>query len=344
MAIHRARQRNVRVPGPAVEEEEEDDDDEVEEEVVEEDAGSEAWEGAEGGGDVAEDMSDVADEDGKGSVHKQISSVSFGALKQAHEALSRKRKMSADAVPDQQAEKLTALRARLRQLRDKKGVGEPECKEPRHRPSSRRDAAADEERDGHPSADSDSDSAPSEHGLPSHARTSKHAPTAQSSRHQVTRRRTVVDVPKRAIRDPRFDALARRSSTHPTNDNAYAFLTAYQQAEIAELKSALKKTQDEEAKAALRRKMNSMENRLKAKASKEREQEVLRKHRRDERERVEQGKTPYFLKRKEIRERALVEKYKGMKGPEREKLIERRRIKAGQKEKRRMPHPRRTAG
>jgi ribosomal RNA-processing protein 36 len=71
---------------------------------------------------------------------------------------------------------------------------------------------------------------------------------------------------------------------------------------------------------------------------------VIRQHRREERLKVGQGKTPYYLKEKEIKERALVEKYKGLKSKERERLMERRQRKEGQKEKKRMPNARRMAG
>ena len=103
----------------------------------------------------------------------------------------------------------------------------------------------------------------------------------------------------------------------------------------------MKASKNEDEKETLRRKMVSMENRLKAKAAKEREREIMRRHRREEREKVEQGKQPYYLKRKEVKEKALEEKFKGMKGKEREKLMERRRRKEGQREKKKMPSARR---
>merc|ERR1712070_355867 len=112
---------------------------------------------------------------------------------------------------------------------------------------------------------------------------------------------------------------------------AYSFLRDYQKSEISELKAALKKAKSEEDKVTLRRKINSMENRLKSKESKEREK-------------VQQGKTPYFLKKKELKEQALVEKFKGMKSKDRAKLVEKRKKKEGQKERKKMPEMSRRAG
>ncbi|EMC96184.1 hypothetical protein BAUCODRAFT_53966, partial [Baudoinia panamericana UAMH 10762] len=270
-----------------------------------------------------------------------IATVSFGALQQARDALLRKRKRGSDVDErDDDEEKLEALRKRLRQIKKQKAAGtEPEevhSAGQKRRVSRFAKKAVDEDRDDA----SDSDSAPSEEDTTSHhQRSSKHAPTAQTSRRQVTRKRTVIDVPKRVIRDPRFDAI--HDSALPTNDNiskAYSFLHDYERGEIAELQTALKRTKDPSDRETLKRKINSMENRLKTQATKEREQEVLRKHRKEERERVQQGKTPYYLKKKEVKERALVERFKGMKGKEREKVMERRRVKEGQKEKKRMPN------
>jgi ribosomal RNA-processing protein 36 len=160
----------------------------------------------------------------------------------------------------------------------------------------------------------------------------------------VTRKRTVIDVPKRHFRDPRFDALHQQSAPTGNSAKAYSFLRDYQKDEIAELKTAIKQARNEDDKETLKRKMVSMQNRIKAQEAKEREQEILRQHRREEKEKVEQGKKPFYLKSKDVKERAIVEKFKGMKSKDREKLMEKRRRKESQKEKRRMPDARRLNG
>lgn len=277
-------------------------------------------------------------EDDDVAVEAKLSNVSFGALKQAQDSLSRKRKRGSDTTPNQD-DKLEALRDRLRQIKEEKAAAaasKPSSKSKRKT----NDRPADSHRDG----DSDSDSAPSEEDAPTKSRTSKHAPGAQSTRHQVTRRRVVVDVPKRVVRDPRFDALQQHNAHTGNSEKAYSFLRDYQKAEMDELRAAIKRTKNEDDKDVLRRKLGSMDNKLKAKDAKERQQEILRRHRKEEREKIQQGKTPYYLKQKDIKEQALVEKFKGMKSKDREKLIEKRRKKEGQKEKKRMPDARRVAG
>jgi len=295
---------------------------------------------------------DAGDEDGK--VLDQMASVSFGALKKAQEALSRKRKRGSDM--DDHDGKLKALRQRLRQIKAEKMIASTRIST-RDRPrrdigeNGREHVTEDEPTDQNENEDEvdedDSNQAPSEEDIaPSKARTSKHAPTAQSSRHQVSRKRTVIHVPRSAARDPRFDAMVT-NRLHPDNSNphitnkAYAFLDDYQRSEIVELKAALQHTRAEDDRAVLRRKINSMENRLKAKADKERQQEVLRQHRREEREKVKQGKTPFYLKEKELKERALVERFRGMKKRERDKAVEKRKRRESQRELRRMPRDRR---
>ncbi|KAI7154944.1 hypothetical protein KC349_g7314 [Hortaea werneckii] len=305
------------------------------------------------GSEVYEDARSEQDDEEQspseeGNVQDQMSNVSFGALKQAQDTLSRKRKRGSDANEEQE-DKLKALRKRLKELKGRngdmsQGKGAVQGKTGPKAMTAKvtQDEATSNDEDDDPS---DSDSAPSEEGAPTLSRSSKHAPAAQSTRHQVSRKRNVIDVPKRVVRDPRFDALQQRHSHSGNNSKkAYSFLRDYQKSEISELKAALKKAKSEEDKVTLRRKINSMENRLKSKESKERQQEILRKHRKEEREKVQQGKTPYFLKKKDLKEQALVEKFKGMKSKDRAKLVEKRKKKEGQKERKKMPEMSRRAG
>lgn len=272
------------------------------------------------------------------SYEQQISHVSFDALLHAQDTISKKRKRGSDTNPDQE-DKLAALRDRLRQIKEQKASKALK----QRNPSSKLQMTKVADRgDNVRSDDSESDSGPSEEDAPNRARTSKHAPTAQSTRYQVSRKRQVVDVPKRNVRDPRFDAFHQQAHTG-NSDKAYSFLEDYQKDEIKELKAEIKRTKNEDDKQTLKRKVNSMENRLKAKAAKDREQEVVRRHRKEEKSRVEEGKTPYYLKKKEIKEQALVEKFKGMKSKDRQKLIDKRQKKESQREKKRMPDARRMA-
>ena len=121
----------------------------------------------------------------------------------------------------------------------------------------------------------------------------------------------------------------------------YAFLDTYRESEIADLKAAIRKTHDADAKDKLKRALLSMESRKKTQAAKDKEQEVLRKHRKKEKELIGQGKKPFYLKAGERKKMALVERFEGMKRKEADKVIERRRKKRAARERREMPEGRR---
>ncbi|KAK5014880.1 hypothetical protein BJ546DRAFT_972296 [Cryomyces antarcticus] len=290
--------------------------------------------------DTDEDVENLSDDpDDADNVKKQMSNVSFGTLAKAQDTLSRKRKRGSDASAGHE-DKLQALRERLREIKESKSrnrsTEEPSSKQKSSRPLA--DApASGRVRKEEESEDSDSNDGPRK------SRSSKHAPMAQSSKRQVTRRRTVIDnIPKIAHRDPRFDQLSGPVDADKARKN-YSFLDTYRADEMNELKAAIKSTKDEEDKQRLKRKLLSMENRKKAQDKKDKEQEVLREHRKKEKALIEQGKQPFYLKKGEQKQLALVEKYKGMKGKQLDHAIERRRKKVASKEKKNMPSARRGA-
>ena len=149
-------------------------------------------------------------------------------------------------------------------------------------------------------------------------------------------------VPKIESRDPRFESLSGAVNELQMKKN-YAFLDSYRDSEMSELKSAIRKTKDPDAKEKLKRALLSMESREKVQLAREKEQEVLRKHRKNERELIQQGKKPFYLKRTEQKKIALVERFEGMKGRQADKVIERRRKKKAAKERKGMPEERRGA-
>ena len=334
MAPAKLLNRNIR---PSRAQPEDDDDFDLSGDASEgEDAGS-AADFDNGSGDDDNDAPEDDEEEEEGAVDGQLEKVSFGALKQAQDSLSRKRKRNEETNPEND-EKLEKIRERLREIKRRKESEAAAEGKPKKKQATKKSDKRDEDEDDEDS-DSDSDTGPEEVGAKS-----KHAPMAQSSRYEVTRKRQVIEVPKMKARDPRFDAMQQRNAHTGNVEKAYGFLAEYQADEIAQLKAALKTTKDPFQQDLLKRKIGSMENRIKAKAAKEREQEVLRRHRKEERQKVESGKNPYYLKKSELREQALVEKYKGMKGKEREKAIDKKRKKESQREIKRMPEARRMVG
>lgn len=171
-------------------------------------------------------------------------------------------------------------------------------------------------------------------------RSNKHAPTEVSSKKAVSRRREVIAVHKRDVRDPRFESLTGQVD-EPKVRAAYSFLDDYRDDEIKELKAAIKTTKDEDAKEKLKRALSSMESRRKAELKKKKELEILDRHRKDEKELVKQGKQPFYLKKAEQKKRVLLDQYGNLKGKQLDRVIERRRKKVEGKEKKNMPFSRR---
>ena len=125
----------------------------------------------------------------------------------------------------------------------------------------------------------------------------------------------------------------------------YAFLDEYREDEMKQLKETIRRTRptDEATKGTLKRALLSMESKKKARAAKDEQQEIIRMHRAKEKELIKQGKKPFFLKKSEQKRLALVERFKGLKGKQVERVMERKRKKKAGRERKNMPDGRRGA-
>jgi ribosomal RNA-processing protein 36 len=93
-------------------------------------------------------------------------------------------------------------------------------------------------------------------------------------------------------RDPRFDTLSTQEVS-----SAYNFLDNYQRDEIALLNAQIKETRDSEVGEQLSKTLQSLRSRRDARQGKLRAEKVLRERKQRERELVEKGKQPYYLKK-----------------------------------------------
>jgi ribosomal RNA-processing protein 36 len=178
-------------------------------------------------------------------------------------------------------------------------------------------------------------SAPTKQTIKPPARTSKNAPQEQTSKRPVSRRREILPDPRRAYRDPRFDTLGASSSKidELKAQKAYSFLDQYRESEMADLRKRIKKTTDEAQKAVLKRELHSMESRKKTQERKAETERVLKEHREQEKDKVAQGKTPFYLKKSEQKKMALTDRFKGMSKGQVDRAIERKRKKVAGREK-----------
>ncbi|KFY19888.1 hypothetical protein V491_04145 [Pseudogymnoascus sp. VKM F-3775] len=174
-------------------------------------------------------------------------------------------------------------------------------------------------------------------------RSNKNAPTEISSKKAVSRKREVVPVIKRDYRDPRFDPSVGQVDDTKVN-KAYSFLNDYRQDEVKALKEQIKKTKDENEKEKMKRTLHSLESKVKAASRKAKEAEILDKHRKEEKQLVREGKTPFYLKKAEQKKQFILEQYSSLKGKQLDHVIERRRKKVEGKEKKNLPYARRDFG
>jgi len=188
-------------------------------------------------------------------------------------------------------------------------------------------------------------------------RRNKHAPLEVSSKQRVSRFRQVVHVPQAKRRDPRFDSLSGELKPD-LFDKSYSFIDEYRDKEIEDLKAALKRD------GKLRRKKNrkgrkgkkileeSEKSEMMAKLTRLQQEKAARKRNRTSRkvkskanklesEKVAAGlKRPFYLKKRDLKELELKEKYEGLKNEGKGKLdkyIAKRRKKNAQKERTLLP-------
>ena len=182
------------------------------------------------------------------------------------------------------------------------------------------------------------------------SRSSKHAPTAMSSRNPVSRKRAIFSPPaSEKFRDPRFDATiladSRRGNTSSTQraQKNYAFLSEYQAKEILDLKTQLKKTKDPEVQAELKREVMSLEAKLRNAETTRRETEIRQEHQQGERQAIKEGRKskPYFLKDSDVKKQILQERQDAMGKRAKDKSDKRKKKREKTKDARDMPRVRR---
>lgn len=98
------------------------------------------------------------------------------------------------------------------------------------------------------------------------------------------------------MRDPRFEPVSGPVNEEKLRAN-YQFLDGYRDSEMRELKDAIRGTKGEEERRRLKTELLRMESRKKAAENRAREQQVVRKHRKEEKESIREGKQPFYLKK-----------------------------------------------
>ncbi|KDR84945.1 hypothetical protein GALMADRAFT_131709 [Galerina marginata CBS 339.88] len=185
-------------------------------------------------------------------------------------------------------------------------------------------------------------------------RSSKHAPTEVTSKRPVTRRRTVVEVPKIVPRDPRFLPTAGEFSAEKFHTQ-YSFLADNHRKELSTLRETLKQARKllasspRDLRSEREHEVYRLEQAIKRAESmvnKDRldrvQRETLSKAKKEEQQKRTQGKGEWYLKKGEKQKLIMEARYEALakEGGQRavKKVIEKRQKKQSQKEKRSRPY------
>ncbi|CAG9462950.1 unnamed protein product [Pedinophyceae sp. YPF-701] len=182
-------------------------------------------------------------------------------------------------------------------------------------------------------------------------RANKNRPVEVSSARPVSRFRDVladadVGVPKREVRDPRFDPMAGEY-----NEAAFAkrYKFLYDERlpeERAALAAAAKRAKSAAKRAELQRALSRVEQQLAKESARRRSERVEREARAKEKAAIAGGKRPFYLKKSVKRELELLDRYKELKkkGENKiDKFLEKKRKRNAAKDHRYLPSARRTA-
>ncbi|RPB05794.1 DUF947-domain-containing protein [Choiromyces venosus 120613-1] len=260
----------------------------------------------EDGDDDDMDMDGDESEEEQPNAQDAISRISFSTLAKAQKSIAKERQKSQSLSKD----RIAVAKAQLATLKESQGI-KPQ------RPRKTREELK---------------------------RSSKHAPQEISSKRAVTRRREVIApiIPAaQASRDPRFDSAVKGVYDEKVFKKNYSFLNDYREDEMKALKQEIFKCKDEQKKEQLKKELLSMESKRKAEKDKEQAENVVREHRKKERELIKQGKKPFYLKKAEQKKLLLMEKYSKLNENQLEKVMEKKRKRKSQKERKSMPFERR---
>ncbi|WWD04563.1 hypothetical protein V865_002633 [Kwoniella europaea PYCC6329] len=338
-----------------------------EEEEEEEEDGTGRWEAddwnendddnsdSEGGSQNDSDQEDDDEEDVQlKQLQNDLTSLPLSTLAKAQKSLSSyaKQRSSSSSSASSKEDKLLAIKAKLAQLQ--KGKGKAVAVDPYSGSSTRQ--VDDRGSDG--DSASDSDSGP-EQG--STKRGHKHAPTAMSTKKQVSRNRQVVDLHKPQRRDPRFSSVSAGNLDAHLHSASYSFLPSMLKEELSSLKIALAQAQkiertcpwaEKAARTAEREKIEldlaRVRTRLVKSQNEERERNVLARMKKEEREKREQGKGAWYMKKSEKRDLLLISKFESLEAQGGKsavkKAMEKKRKKIASKEKKSRPFAKGSGG
>ncbi|XP_051188943.1 uncharacterized protein [Lolium perenne] len=172
-------------------------------------------------------------------------------------------------------------------------------------------------------------------------RESRKRPMEISTNVRPPRLREVIQVPKKVVRDPRFEPVYGDVDKEGFRKRYNFLFDKELPAEKEKLQKSMKKLKDPNAIEEVKSQITWIDKQLRSNPQKNVESEILRGHIKKEREAAKAGKQPYYLKKSEIRQRKLMDKYNELKETGKlDAFIEKRRKKNASKDHRYMPYRR----
>ncbi|XP_018606361.2 ribosomal RNA processing protein 36 homolog [Scleropages formosus] len=168
-------------------------------------------------------------------------------------------------------------------------------------------------------------------------RLNKNRPMEISSKKPAPFLRQVVPVKKKLLRDPRFDNLSGEFKPE-IFEKTYSFLNDVKQKEKMEVQKMLKKVKEPNKKEQLQLLLRRMVNQESAQESKARRREKELEFKKKQRQLVEQGHRPFFLKKSDKRKLELAEKYSDLKKSGKlENFLKKKRKRNAVKDRKKLP-------
>nr|ABG73439.1 unknown protein [Oryza brachyantha] len=166
-------------------------------------------------------------------------------------------------------------------------------------------------------------------------------PMEISTKVRPPRLREIMQVPKKVVRDPRFEPIYGEVDKEGFRKRYNFLFDDELPAEKEKLQKSIKKSKDPNAIEEMKSRLTWIDKQLRSHPRKNVESEILREHIKKEREAAKTGKQPYYLKKSEIRERKLMNKYNELKEAGKlDAFMEKRRRKNASKDHRYMPYRR----
>ncbi|XP_064623034.1 ribosomal RNA processing protein 36 homolog [Lineus longissimus] len=169
-------------------------------------------------------------------------------------------------------------------------------------------------------------------------RANKNRPMEMSSKAPVRRYRQMQAKKAKVTRDPRFDDL---SGTYNENlfKRSYGFIDDIKAKEKEKIQKKLKKEKDPDKVVNMKYLVNRMTQQEKSDKEKERKSQQSREIKKKEKALVQEGKTPFYLKKSEKKKFELAEKFRELKKSGKlEKYLNRKRKKTASKDRKHLPN------